>query len=224
MKWDGFRAVLQLTPDGRVTYWSRNGSDLSHAFPDLVDAARAQVPPGVVLDGEAVAWVAGRLSFDHLQHRMVSRPAAATRLARKHPASYIAFDLLAVDGTDVRSLPWHDRRTLLEELAQDFSPPLQIAPYTTDYATAVQWFTDLATTGIEGIVAKDTTSRYRPGERGWIKIKSRQQLDAVVGAVIGPSPDPKPSSPAGTPPAAPSPSSAAPPPSPRSNPASSPIC
>ena len=75
-KWDGFRAVLQVTPEGRVTYWSRKGTNLSTAFPDLVEAARDQVPAGVVLDGELVVWVEGRLSFDHLQHRMASRPSA----------------------------------------------------------------------------------------------------------------------------------------------------
>lgn len=80
-KYDGFRAVLQVTPAGRVRYWSRKGTDLSAAFPDLVDAARDQVPAGVVLDGEAVVWVDGRLSFDHLQHRIVSAPAAAVRMA-----------------------------------------------------------------------------------------------------------------------------------------------
>lgn len=65
MKWDGYRAALQVTPDGVVRLWSRNGTDLSRAFPDLIEAARVQVPPGIVLDGEAVAWVEGRLSFDH---------------------------------------------------------------------------------------------------------------------------------------------------------------
>ena len=70
MKWDGYRAVLQVSSDGTVRLWSRNGTDLSRAFPDLIAAAQTQVPPGVVLDGEAVAWVDGRLSFDHLQHRM----------------------------------------------------------------------------------------------------------------------------------------------------------
>lgn len=70
-----------------------------------------------MLDGEAVAWVDGRLSFDHLQQRMAASAAAARRLASQHPASYVAFDVLAVDGTDVRDLPWRDRRTLLDTLA-----------------------------------------------------------------------------------------------------------
>ena len=185
-KWDGFRAVLQVTPEGRTTYWSRKGTNLSSAFPDLVDAARDQVPAGVVLDGELVAWVDGRLSFDHLQQRMASRPAAVTRLARQHPASYVAFDILAVDGADVRGLPWRDRRQLLDELATGFEPPIQVSPYTEDYDTAAEWFTELAPAGVEGLVAKGAASRYRPGERGaWVKVKHRSQIDGIVGAVIG---------------------------------------
>ena len=170
-----------------MTYWSRNGTDLSTAFPDLVEAARDQVPAGVVLDGELVVWVDGRLSFDHLQHRMASRPAAVARLARQHPASYVAFDILAVDGTDVRGLRWRDRRQLLDELATGFEPPIQVSPYTEDQEVALEWFTALAPSGVEGLVAKGAATRYRPGERGsWVKVKHRSQVDGIVGAVIGP--------------------------------------
>lgn len=184
-KWDGFRAVLQVTPEGGVTYWSRNRTNLSDAFQDVVAAARDQVPAGVVLDGELVVWVDGRLSFDHLQHRMASRPVAVARLARQHPASYVAFDILAVEGTDVRGLPWRDRRQLLDELAIGFEPPIQVSPYTEDQEVALEWFT--APAGVEGLVAKGAATRYRPGERGsWVKVKHRSQVDGIVGAVIGP--------------------------------------
>ena len=172
-KWDGYRGCLQMRPDGTVRLWSRNGTDLSDAFPDLIEAARLQIPPRVVLDGEVVAFVDGRLSFDHLQHRMVSSPSAAARMARSHPASYVAFDILAVDTQDVRGLPWRDRRMLLDELADGFTPPLQISPVTEDWDTASEWFTTLTAMGIEGLLVKKVTSRYLPGERGWIKIKRR---------------------------------------------------
>lgn len=82
----------------------------------------------------------GRLSFDHLQHRMASNLRAVARLALEHPASYVAFDILAVDSTDIGSLPWRDRRSLLKELAASFEPPVQVSPYTEDYATALEWF------------------------------------------------------------------------------------
>jgi ATP-dependent DNA ligase len=185
-KWDGYRGCLQMHPDGTVRLWSRNGTDLSDVFPDLVEDARLQVPPGVILDGEIVALVDGRLSFDHLQHRMVSSPSAAARLARSHPASYVAFDIIAVGSQDVRALPWRDRRLLLDELADGFTPPLQVSPVTEDYATASEWFTTLTVMGVEGLVIKSVTSRYLPGERGWVKVKRRELTDGLIGAVIGP--------------------------------------
>lgn len=118
---------------------------------------------------------------------MAASESAARRLASQHPASYVAFDVLAVDGTDVRGLPWRDRRTLLDTLAAGFQSPIEVSPVTEDYATAAGWFTDLpAATGIEGIVVKRQSSKYSPGERGWVKVKHRSHHDAVVGAVIGP--------------------------------------
>lgn len=190
-KLDGFRGCIQARMDGRMTLWSRNGTDLSSSFPDLMAAAATLVPPGVVLDGEIVSFVNGRMSFDHLQHRMVSTAAAAARLARQHPASYVAFDILAVAGTDVRNLAWRDRRALLDELAAGFTPPLEVIPFTEDYDTALEWFTALADAGAEGIVSKGRSSPYRPGQRNWIKTKIRTSQDAVVGAVIGPTARPE---------------------------------
>ena len=184
-KWDGYRCVLRVGK-GQVSIWSRNNTNLSTTFPDLITAATTHIPPGVVLDGEAVVWVDGRLSFDHLQHRMTTRSPVLNQTVRQHPASYVAFDILAVDNTDVRGLAWRDRRTLLEELAAGFAPPLELSPYTDDYATAQEWFTALSAAGVEGLVAKGAGTRYRPGERGWVKIKHRQVVDAIIGATIGP--------------------------------------
>lgn len=116
LKYDGYRAPLRVTSQG-AELWSRNGSKLSSHFPDLVAAAEAQLAAGVVLDGEAVVWLDGRLNFDQLQRRMVSRPAVAAKLAREHPASYVAFDLLTLGEQDLRPHPWRDRRAALEDLA-----------------------------------------------------------------------------------------------------------
>jgi ATP-dependent DNA ligase len=113
LKFDGYRAVLRVTEAG-AELWSRNGSDLSRVFPDLITAAAGQLPVGTLADGEAVVYVDGRLSFDHLQYRMVSAPPAATRLARQYPATYVAFDLLAAAGEDLRLRPWRERRATLE--------------------------------------------------------------------------------------------------------------
>ena len=184
LKFDGYRAVLRVTNRG-AELWSRNGSDLSRIFPELIEAAEADLPAGSIADGEAVVWVDGRLSFDHLQQRMVAGAAGVARLARQHPASYVAFDLLAAAGQDLRPLPWRDRRAALEAIGS-WQPPLQLSPYTTDPQMAAEWFRDYpGATGVEGLVAKGAGSPYRPGSRGWIKIKSRETMDGVIGAVIG---------------------------------------
>ena len=184
LKFDGYRAVLRVT-DGGAELWSRNGSNLSRMFPDLVAAATAGLSAGLVVDGEAVVWLDGRLSFDQLQQRMVSGPDGAARLARAHPATYVAFDLLAAAGEDLRPRPWRERRAALESIS-GWRPPLQLSPWTDDYDTAREWFRDYpGGTGVEGLVAKSAGSPYRPGVRGWIKIKSRESLDCIVGAVIG---------------------------------------
>lgn len=173
LKYDGYRAPLRVTGQG-AELWSRNGSNLSSHFPDLVAAAEAQLAAGVVLDGEAVVWLDGRLNFDQLQRRMVSRPAVAAKLAREHPASYVAFDVLTLGEQDLRPHPWRDRRAALEDLASTWRPPLQLSPYTDDYDTALEWLVDYRVAGVEGLVAKGAGSPYRPGSRDWIKVRSRE--------------------------------------------------
>lgn len=184
-KWDGFRAVL-VVDDGAAAIWSRQGKQLTAAFPELVEAAAAQIPDGCVVDGEAVAWVDGRLSFDTLQQRLGTTAARAARLAAEQPASFVAFDVLAVAGADVRSLPLEQRRQLLDELGGWWRPPLHLSMVTDQLQQAREWFDDLAAAGIEGIVAKAAAGPYTGGGRDWIKVKRRETLDVVLGAVIGP--------------------------------------
>jgi ATP-dependent DNA ligase len=178
-KWDGFRATVIVGEEAPIIY-SRNGTDLGARFPELLAAAAKQVPDWCVLDGEIVIWGDDRLDFDALQRRMGASPATARRLAAEQPASFVAFDVLAVLGRDVRTMPLSDRRLLLEELAAGFAPPLELSPATTDRAEAMRWWDELAHTGIEGLMAKDLTQPYRGGERGaWSKIKRREETDAV---------------------------------------------
>ncbi|AXH37518.1 ATP-dependent DNA ligase (plasmid) [Humibacter sp. BT305] len=188
-EWDGFRLVV--VRDADVTLWSRQGKDLTRHFPDLAAAAREQLPEGCVVEGEAVVWARDRLDFDALQKRLTTSPAAVQRLAHQWPASYVAFDLLAVDGQDARSLPLRDRRALLEQLAQDWVPPLNLSPATADYDEAVAWFEQLHTAGIEGLVVKGAGDRYSGGVRQWVKVKHRDTLDVICAAVIGPAHQPQ---------------------------------
>lgn len=190
-KWDGFRAVV-CVGEGTAVIYSRNGTDLNARFPELLAAASEQVPDGCVLDGEAVVWGGDRLDFDALQRRMGAGAATARRLAAEQPASFVAFDVLAVLGRDVRGMPLSDRRRLLEELAAGFAPPLELSPATTDRAEAMRWWDELAPAGLEGLMAKDLAQPYRGGERGaWSKVKRREDTDAVCAAVIGPRSQPQ---------------------------------
>lgn len=184
-KWDGFRTVILSDVDG-VTLWSRQGKELSRILPELCAAVRAQVPPGVVLDGEAVIWNGDRLDFEALQRRMVTSRAALPALAHELPASFAAFDVLAVAGQDIRTVPFTGRRQLLEELARDWTAPLNLSPTTTDMELAKTWLKDLPATGVEGLVFKRGSEPYPAGLRSWLKLKRKNTFDVVCAAVIGP--------------------------------------
>lgn len=183
-KWDGFR-MCALIGTGGVSLWSRQGKDLTRYFPDLVEALAEQVPPGCVLDGEAVMWTADRLDFDALQRRLVAPKAGLPILVRERPASFVAFDLLAVAGHDIREAPLSQRRELLEQLVGDWEPPLNLSPATRDRTQALTWFGELHHAGLEGLVVKGAAQSYQP-VRQWVKVKRRESLDVVCAAVIGP--------------------------------------
>jgi ATP-dependent DNA ligase len=183
MKFDGWRGVLLVT-ETRAELWSRHGTDLSDRFPDLVAAARSQLVPGVY-DGEIVVWRDGRCDWDALLQR--SGPTARiAEQVRRLPASFVAFDLLALHGQDLRPRPWTDRHALLEQLAAGWRPPLQLAPHTLDRTEALAWVDgDLTAAGIEGLVVKGAASPYRAGERQWLKVRTYETGEVVVGAVTG---------------------------------------
>ncbi|MEU8226181.1 ATP-dependent DNA ligase [Kribbella sp. NPDC048915] len=185
LKWDGFRAGAVCVA-GEVRLWSRNGKDFTAKFPDVQAALQAQVDVDCVLDGELVVWDGARLDFDALQQRMVNTAATVRRrLAPAQPASLVVFDVLAVDSVDVRPMRWTARRTRLEELAKRWRPPLQLSPTTADIAEAQEWLEAFKTSGVEGLVVKGATTRYQPGRRDWVKWKTRDTIEAIIGAVTG---------------------------------------
>lgn len=184
-KWDGYRLVVVRTASS-TRLWSKQGRDLTDRFPDVAAAARAQVPAGTVLDGEVVVWHDDRLDFGLLQQRMVTAPGRLGALVAAHPASYVAFDVLAAGGGDLRGQRLARRRAELERLAARWAPPLQLSPATSDPAEARQWFTDFRPAGVEGLVAKGAGTRYAPGRREWLKVKSWETTEVLAGGVIGP--------------------------------------
>jgi ATP-dependent DNA ligase len=141
-----------------------------------------------VVDGELVILAAdGRLSFDALQRRLVTSPANARKLVATVPASYVAFDLLAIGGVDLRTQRWTVRRRRLEQLAAAWALPLQLSPVTDDLEEAQEWFDVLPEAmGIEGLVVKGASSRYVGGRREWLKVKRRDTQEVIVGGVLGP--------------------------------------
>jgi ATP-dependent DNA ligase len=168
-KWDGYRAI-GIRDDNGATLWSRQGKDLTRYFPELAAAIASAVPPGCVIDGEAVIWTQGRLDFSALQQRLSAGPKTLPGLVRETPANYTAFDLLAVAGHDARELPLSQRRALLEELASGWKPPLSISPTTTDPDEAARWFEEMPHTGIEGLIIKRSDQPYAGGVRNWLVI------------------------------------------------------
>jgi ATP-dependent DNA ligase len=184
-KWDGYRALLFVSEAGCYIQ-SRRGKDLTQGFPGVAAAAAEQLAPGTVLDGELVVWSGGRLDFTALQKRALS-PSAARASAAAAPASFVAFDLLAAGGQDLRREPLTFRRSQLERPMDASKPPLQITPYADDLAQAEDWLRDWAQAGvgIEGAVVKGAAQPYLPGRRDWVKVRIRDTADAVVGAVIG---------------------------------------
>ncbi|MFC8878464.1 ATP-dependent DNA ligase [Streptomyces ardesiacus] len=187
-KWDGYRAQLARYTDDRVLLRSRQGTDMTAAFSEIQEAALAQLPADTGLDGELVVWEDGRLAFERLQQRLARRRGAgALAAAQTWPAHLVVFDLLRLEGTDLTSRSYRERRTALEALftGRGLSAPFTLCPSTTDPATARAWL-EWTTAGLEGLCFKRLLEPYRAGTRAWGKYKVRVTEDAIVGAVTGP--------------------------------------
>ncbi|AVZ77662.1 DNA ligase [Streptomyces lunaelactis] len=181
LKLDGFRALAFILEDGKVFLQSRSRRDLSREFPEIAAYLRDHLPPGIVLDGELCAYRDGRLNFTDLLRSHSDRKLSGV------PVSYIAFDILAVPGRDVRALPLRERWELLGAALQDVGPPLQRVLATLDEETAHVWFRDMRAVGVEGIVAKALNSPYRAGGTwAWRKIRHSDTRDGVLLGVYGP--------------------------------------
>jgi bifunctional non-homologous end joining protein LigD len=181
MKWDGLRALAYIG-NGPARLLSRTGQDITRDYPELTGLGAAVGRRQAVLDGEIVAMGGdGWPDFERLQQRMHARPAAVARLAESLPATYLAFDLLHLDGRPLLDEPYHARRALLEGLGLQ-GPRWQTPPSFTGEAGADV----LAVSrqhGLEGIVSKRLASRYEPGKRtgSWRKIKNLRRQEVVVG-------------------------------------------
>ncbi|MFF1714620.1 DNA ligase [Streptomyces sp. NPDC058268] len=183
---DGHRLIMWRTEE-TVRCHTRSGRTVTSAWMDLAVAGQAALLPGTVLDGEAVVWVDGRLSFSAAQSRGNStlRRASALAAQYKYPANYVAWDCLMADGVDLRGRPYVERRATLLDVLADVPPPIQPTPATDDIDTALAWYEHLPAQGIEGVVAKAASSTYRP-TRIWKKIRHSETVDAEVIGYVGP--------------------------------------
>jgi ATP-dependent DNA ligase len=178
-KWDGFRAIV-FRGGSEVFIQSRDLRPLDRYFPELHDALLGALPAGCVVDGEIVIATAHGLDFDLLQLRLHPAASRVAKLAADTPSSFVAFDLLAVDGRDIRARPLEERRAALEKLLKDAAPPLHLTPMTRDRSLAIEWLARFEGAGLDGVVAKPDQIPYEPGKRVMFKIKHARTADCVV--------------------------------------------
>jgi len=178
-KWDGFRSICFRDGDD-VEFGSRNERPLTRYFPELVAAAIAELPDRCVIDGELVLAGVHGLNFEALQQRIHPADSRVRRLAEQTPASFIAFDLLALDDADLTGRPFAERRAALVEALAGSGPSFHVTPATTDQATAQRWFSEFEGAGLDGVIAKPLTVTYQPDKRVMFKIKHQRTADCVV--------------------------------------------
>ena len=178
-KWDGFRAIV-FRGGAEVFIQSRDLRPLDRYFPELHDTLLRALPDGIVLDGEIVIATKRGLDFDALQLRLHPAASRVAKLAQETPASFVAFDLLAVEGQDLRSETQGNRRGRLEETLAGVGPPIYLTPMTRDRATASDWLTRFEGAGLDGVIAKPAGALYQPGKRAMLKVKHARTADCVV--------------------------------------------
>ncbi|NOT25905.1 MAG: ATP-dependent DNA ligase [Acidobacteria bacterium] len=178
-KWDGFRALV-FRSGSELFIQSRDLRPLDRYFPELHDALLAQLPDGCVLDGEIVIATPEGLNFDLLQMRLHPAASRVAKLAKETPASFVAFDILASGGRDVRQEPQDERRRLLETLLAGQAAPLHLTPMTRDVEKAARWLKEFEGAGLDGVIAKPSAATYQPGKRAMLKIKHVRTADCVV--------------------------------------------
>ena len=178
-KWDGFRSVVFRDGD-EIEIGSRNERPMTRYFPELVDAFRSELPDRCVVDGEIVIATDAGLDFEALQQRIHPAVSRVTMLSQATPASFVAFDLLALGDDDYTQRPFVERRAALVKALKKAKPPIHVTPATTDLDEAQRWFSEFEGAGLDGVVAKPLDVTYQPDKRVMFKIKHERTADCVV--------------------------------------------
>ena len=178
-KWDGFRAIV-FRRESDLFIQSRDLRPLDRYFPELRDALLVNLPLDCVVDGEIVIPTTHGLDFNALQLRLHPAASRVAKLAKDIPSAFVAFDVLAIDGRDVRELPQSDRRTLLERALATVASPIHVTPMTRDHVEAADWLSRFEGAGLDGVMAKPENGTYEPGKRAMFKVKHARTADCVV--------------------------------------------
>ncbi|MEP6480211.1 MAG: ATP-dependent DNA ligase [Rhodoglobus sp.] len=182
-KWDGFRAIVSF--DGvELEIGSRGSKPLTRYFPELVAALTAQLTSPCVLDGEIVVrtGAAGteRLDWEALSQRIHPAESRIAKLAVETPASFVAFDLLALGTDSLLAEPFEKRRAALEKFLAARTEPLHLTQLTRDTELARRWLVEFEGAGLDGVVSKPLTAPYAPGKRTMLKSKHARTADVVL--------------------------------------------
>jgi bifunctional non-homologous end joining protein LigD len=179
-KWDGVRALATCQSD-QTFLLSRNGNDVTVCYPEIQKLHERLVCWDAIVDGEIVAMHQGRPSFERLQSRInLQNERDIARISKQIPVSFVAYDLLYLDGKSLLKTPLEKRKELLHELVV-VSDNVQVSPYVQGEGTTL--YEAAAAQNLEGILAKRLGTSYRPGKRGkdWLKVKTTIEADLVIG-------------------------------------------
>lgn len=183
-KWDGFRSIVYVDAEGNVELGSRGSKPLTRYFPELAAALAERLPHGCVLDGEIVVRVGDpgheTLDWEALSQRIHPAASRVKLLAEQTPASFVAFDLLQVDGEEILDAPFSERRSALEAMLADVDAPVHLTQTSTDVEVATRWLEEFEGAGLDGVVAKPLAAAYAPGKRVMLKAKHHRTADVVV--------------------------------------------
>jgi DNA ligase D-like protein (predicted ligase) len=182
-KLDGVRSVV-VHGDGGPRLYSRNQRPIGDTYPELCEALATQMPPGMVADGEIVAFEDGQTSFSRLQGRLGITDPGKARATGIEVFLYL-FDLLALDGKDLTSSALRERKRLLREHV-DFTDPVRYCAHRN--GDGEQFLRDACEKGWEGLIAKRADARYWPGRRTstWLKFKCVKEQELVIGGFTDP--------------------------------------
>jgi ATP-dependent DNA ligase len=178
-KWDGFRTIV-FRDGGEIVLQSRDEKPMNRYFPELIEPLSTALPERCVVDGEIVIAGKNGLDFEALLLRIHPAASRVKLLAEQTPASFVAWDLLAIGDEDLRRTPLSARRARLERMLSKAASPVHLSPATRDRSLAEDWFRRFEGAGLDGVMAKRLDEPYRAGERTMIKVKHARTADCVV--------------------------------------------